>query len=227
MHSGMHSDTALVGSSRFRWVALYGLCFIAVAAALRRIVVLVWPGPLSEGTRYAYLDAQFASHRALTFAHIVPALVFVVLLPFWFSARVRQSVRWYRRLGWALFVLGGVVGITALPMAAKPVGGMTELTAVLVFDSIYLFSLVRASVLFARREMDGYREWMMRAVSVLLGIATTRPVMGVFFATAPLTHLTPHEFFGIAFWIGFGVTYLAGEAYLRKHPVTSTAPARS
>lgn len=227
MNSALHSEAVSVRSSRFRWVALYGLCFIAVAAALRRIVVLLWPGPLSEGSRYAYLDAQFASHRGLTFAHIVPALVFVVLLPLWFSARMRQSARWYRRLGWALFVLGAVVGITALPMAAKPVGGTTELVAVLVFDAIFLISLVRAWVLFVRREMDGYREWMLRAVSVLLGIATTRPVMGVFFATAPLTHLTPHEFFGIAFWIGFGVTYLAGEAYLRKHPVTSAAPARS
>ena len=219
----MDSVAVPVKTSRFRWVALYGLCFIAVAAALRRIVVLLWPGPLSEGSQYAYLDAQFASHRALTLAHIGPALAFVVLLPFWFSARVRQSPQTYRRLGWVLFVLGAVVGLTALPMAAKPVGGTTELSAILVFDSIYLFSLTRAWVLFVRREMAGYREWMMRAISVLLGIATTRPVMGVFFATAPLTHMTPHEFFGIAFWIGFGVTYLAGEAWLRKHPVTSNA----
>jgi len=60
---------------------------------------------------------------------------------------------------------------------------------------------------------------------VLLGIATTRPVMGVFFATSRVTHLEPHQFFGIAFWIGFGVTYLAGEAYLRTHPVGADAVA--
>jgi hypothetical protein len=41
--------------------------------------------------------------------------------------------------------------------------------------------------------------WTLRATAVLLGITTTRPVMGVFFATARLTHLTPHQFFGIAF----------------------------
>lgn len=213
-------------SSRFKWVVLYGLCFIGAAAALRRIAVLLWPGPLSEGTQYAYLDAQFASHRALTLMHIVPALVFVVLLPFWFSPRVRQSLRLYRRLGWVLLVLGAVVGLTALPMAAKPVGGTTELTAILLFDSVFLFSLLRAWVLFVRREMAGYREWMMRAVSVLLGIATTRPVMGVFFATARLTHLEPRQFFGIAFWIGFGATYLAGEAYLHNHSVGLEASSR-
>lgn len=64
----------------------------------------------------------------------------------------------------------------------------------------------RTGALFVRGEMARYREWMMWAVSVLLGIASTRPVMGVFFATSRLTHLEPQQFFGIAFWIGFGVT---------------------
>ena len=56
---------------------------------------------------------------------------------------------------------------------------------------------------------------MLRAIIVLLGIATTRPVMGVFFATSPLTHLTPSQFFGIAFWIGFSINWLAIEIWLR------------
>lgn len=98
-------------------------------------------------------------------------------------------------------------------------GGTTGLAAILFFKGVFLFSLARAWVLFLRDDMARYREWMMRAVSVLLGMATTRPVMGVFFATSRVTHLEPHQFFGIAFWIGFGVTYLAGEAYLRAHPM--------
>ncbi len=51
--------------------------------------------------------------------------------------------------------------------------------------------------------------WMLRAVAILLGIATTRPVMGVFFATSRLTHLEPAQFFGIAFWIGFSINTIA------------------
>ncbi|GGA70038.1 hypothetical protein GCM10011507_22040 [Edaphobacter acidisoli] len=214
-------DTATQSSGRLKWVALYGLCFIGAAAAVRRIAVLLFPPTAPATVELGNLDAQFASHAALTMAHIVPALIFVILLPFWFSRRVRATATAYRRVSIALLVLGAVVGLTALPMAALPVGGVTEQAAVLVFDAIFLFSLTKAWVLFARGEMARYREWMMRAVSVLLGIATTRPVMGVFFATSRLTHLTPHQFFGIAFWIGFGVTYLAGEAYLHRHPVTT------
>jgi hypothetical protein len=44
---------------------------------------------------------------------------------------------------------------------------------------------------------------------VMLGIATTRPIVGVFFA---FRRLSPHEFFGIAFWLGFTITLLAAEA---------------
>ena len=57
---------------------------------------------------------------------------------------------------------------------------------------------------------------MLRAIAILLGIATTRPVMGIFFATAPLTHLTPRQFFGIAFWIGFSANTLVIELWLRR-----------
>jgi hypothetical protein len=33
------------------------------------------------------------------------------------------------------------------------------------------------------------RRWLIRAIAVLLGIATTQPVMGIFFATSRITHL--------------------------------------
>ena len=59
------------------------------------------------------------------------------------------------------------------------------------------------------------KRWSIRAVGVLLGIATTRPVMGVFFATAALTHLVPRQFFGMAFWVGFLINTAITETWLR------------
>jgi hypothetical protein len=208
-------------STRTGWTrpVLFILCFIAAAAALRRIVALLLVGASPRAGQYGNLDATFAAHKALTLAHIVPALFFVVLLPLWFSARMRRKQSAHRRLTWILFAFGFVVGITAIPMAANPVGGATELSAIIVFDGIFLFSFARAFQLFLVHQAH-YREWMLRAIAVLLGIATTRPVMAVFFATARLTHLQPQQFFGIAFWIGFAATYLAGEWYLKRHLVT-------
>ena len=81
---------------------------------------------------------------------------------------------------------------------------------------LFLFSLMRAYGYMRAGEHLLKRRWMTRAVGVLLGIATTRPVMGVFFATSALTHLEPRQFFGIAFWIGFSINTIAVEFWLHS-----------
>jgi hypothetical protein len=215
--------------SKAVWAAFLLLCFIAAAAAVRRIVALSTGPSAATVPQLAALDAAFASRRTLTLAHIIPALLFVLLLPAWFSRLVRDHATAHRRITYALFLLGAVVGVTAIPLSLHPVGGINESAASLLFDGLFLFSLVRSWVFFLRGNsaLDRicHHIWMTRAVIVLLGIATTRPVMGVFFATQPLTHLTPQQFFGTAFWIGFTTTYIAGEAYLRTHAYQPLAAA--
>src|SRR3954464_6365435 len=87
----------------------YCLCvLIAMAAVIRRLVVLAHP-PATSRPELGALDLVFTSHRALTLAHIVPALAFVLLTPFViFRSSVRSS--WPKRL---LYPLGLVVGLTA------------------------------------------------------------------------------------------------------------------
>jgi hypothetical protein len=147
------------------------------------------------------LDAAFASHAVLTLIHIVPALAFVVVTPFVFVERFSESV-WPERV---LFPLGALVGLTAYAMTTQSVGGWLERSAVLVFTTLFLYALARAFWYARRNEGVQKLRWLVFAVGVLLGIATTRPVMGVFFATQRLTHMEPSQFFGIAFWIGFSI----------------------
>jgi hypothetical protein len=184
---------------------------IAIAVVIRRIFALVDP-PRSAPPQLAALDAVFASHTGLTLAHILPALAFVLIAPLVIFRRPANAV-WPERL---IFPVGAVVGLTAYAMSVFPVGGWVERSAVLFFNSLFLFSLFRAWRYMLRGESQQERRWMLRAIVVLLGIATTRPVMGVFFATSPLTHLTPSQFFGIAFWIGFSINTLAIELWLRS-----------
>jgi hypothetical protein len=91
-----------------------------------------------------------------------------------------------------------------------------ERSAVLVFDTWFLFSLGRAYWVRRRANTVQKREWITRAVGTLLGIATTRPVMGAFFATSRLTHLQPNQFVGIAFWVGFSINVLVIELWLHS-----------
>ena len=210
-NAGIGNTNLPEAQASWRWLRVgFWVCIvIAVAVVLRRIVALEHPSQ-SAPPQLAELDAAFASHVALTLAHIVPALAFVVLTPFVYIRRF-ASAEWPKRL---LFPLGLLVGITAYAMSKYSVGGWVERSAVLLFNTLFLFSLFRAWRL--RHEPAPTLRWMTRAIGVLLGIATTRPVMGVFFATSRVTHLSPAQFFGIAFWIGFSINTLVVELWLRS-----------
>lgn len=166
----------------------------------------------SAPPQIAVLDKAFASDTTLTLAHILPALAFVVVVPF-FVFRKTNETSWAERV---LFPLGLVVGITAYAMTTHSVGGWIERSAVLVFNTLFLFSQFRAFVHMRRGELLLKSQWLLRSIAILLGIAVTRPVMGIFFASSPLTHLQPQQFFGIAFWIGFSTSTLLGEIWLRR-----------
>src|SRR6185437_147675 len=150
------------------------------------------------------------AHAALTLAHIIPALLFVLLVPV-IVFRPRRQLAWAQRI---FYPLGVIVGLTAYAMSRFSVGGWTERSAVLFFDTLFVISLARAFVYRSHAEQE--RRWQLRAIAILLGIATTRPVMGIFFATARLTHLVPQQFFGIAFWIGFSINVLVFELWIRS-----------
>jgi hypothetical protein len=193
---------------------------IALAVVVRRVLALTFPTQ-GDGSARAQLDAAFSGHTALTLSHILPAAAFVVI-----AAIVMLRPQSWRRFSAAFFVLGLITGLTAYAMSAYPVGGWTERSAVLFFNSWFLFSLAQAFRWSRKGEFVAQRRWTVRAVVVLLGIATTRPVMGVFFATASRTGLTPHDFFGLAFWIGFSINAIVAELWLasrKAKPRYSTA----
>lgn len=199
-----------VGAPAWLRAAFWVCVVIAIAVVTRRLVALIHP---SQGgpPQLAELDQAFASHAVITEMHIIPAAVFVVLAAVVLMRRSRSA-----RVEGMFFGFGAVTGLTAYAMNRYAVGGWIERTAVLVFDTYFLVSLGCAFAWWRRGEYEAQRRWMVRAVVVLLGIATTRPVMGVFFATSPLTGMGPHQFFGIAFWIGFAINATVVEMWLRS-----------
>jgi Predicted membrane protein (DUF2306) len=206
-------DTRLDRRAAPLWlrIGFWASVFIAVAAVARRVFAIANPSAPTPA-QVAELDAYFASNAALTLVHILPAMLFVLITPFFIF---RNSARnaWSERV---LFPLGAVVGVTAYAMSGHAVGGWLERSAVLLFNTLFLYSLFRAYQYWRRGDFVEKRRWLVRAIAILLGIATTRPVMGVFFATSALTHLKPEQFFGIAFWIGFSVNTVAVELWLRS-----------
>jgi Predicted membrane protein (DUF2306) len=192
-------------------IGFWACILIAVAVVIRRVLAIAYQSQ-SAPPQMAALDKWVGSHAALTLAHILPALLFVLITPFFVFRKSKET-------GWpdyALLPLGVVVGGTAYAMSRYSVGGWVERSAVLLFNTLFLYSICRAYLYVRRGESALETRWLLRAIAILLGIAVTRPVMGIFFATSQLTHLQPRQFFGIAFWIGFSTSTLIGEFWLRR-----------
>jgi hypothetical protein len=191
------------------------LCVIGVAVSIRRLVALAAP-PTSDASTFAQLDAFFGAKPDLTRAHVVAGLLLAAAIPVQLSSRVRTRYpavhRWLGRL---LLIVGVLVGGTGYAMTVMPVGGWIETSAIVLYATLLIAALVTGWWHIRNRRTSLHREWMLRAIGIALGVATTRPVIGVFFATSPLTGLTPPQFFGAAMWIGFTWTALAAEAYVR------------
>jgi uncharacterized membrane protein len=201
-------------ATRFFWIAVIFLVVIGVAAVTRRTFVLLWPS-LSGGKSNpaAALDAGFARHVALTLVHILPGGLFLVLATLQFMPSIRQRhLQFHRWTGRVLVICGVIIGVTALVMSFKMnIGGPNETAATTLFAIVFLICLIKAYRHIRQKEVERHREWMIRAYGVALGVATTRPIVGMFFA---FRRLRPHEFFGIAFWLGFTITFLAAEAWV-------------
>jgi uncharacterized membrane protein len=195
------------------------LVTIGIAAVGRRAYVLLFPlqlRPGPAGSRFAAaasLDAGFAAHRGLTFLHILSASLFLSLIPFQFVDSIRREhLAWHRWSGRILIALGAVIGFSALVMSlTMNIGGVSETAATTLFAILFLLFLSLGFWNIRRGRITLHREWMIRTFGVALGVATTRPIIGAFFAA---TWLSPQEFFGAAFWLGFTTTLLAAEAWL-------------
>ncbi len=182
---------------------------IAIAVVVRRLSELIHPTQ-GRPPQMAVLDAAFSSHALLTSVHIIPAAVFVVLAVWVLLGRAPEL------LARLFFPAGALTGVTAYLMSSYAIGGWVERSAVFIFDTWFLISLTRAYWLHLRGDAARERVWTTRAVGILLGIATTRPVVGVFFASSSRTHLRPSQLFGIAFWIGFLINTVVIELWLHS-----------
>jgi uncharacterized membrane protein len=201
--------------SRLLWSAVIFLVLIGVAAVTRRTLVLVWPHLFGGGRANpaSALDTGFVRNTALTLVHILPGGLFLVLALLQFMPGIRQKhLQVHRWMGRVLVVCGLIIGVSALIMSyTMNIGGPNETAATTLYAIVFLICLTKAYFYIRHKEVARHREWMIRAYGVGLGVATTRPIVGTFFA---FRRMTPHDFFGIAFWLGFTITFMAAEAWI-------------
>jgi uncharacterized membrane protein len=167
--------------------------------------------------QFGSIDDIFARYPVLTLVHILPALLFIVIGPFQFSRKFRnQHWLWHKRMGRVFVLCGAIIGITGLVMsiAMPAIGGVNQAASTFLFAILFLIALYKAYYCIRQRQIALHREWMLRAYAIGLAVATIRPIVGIFFGVSRFTGLTPHEFFGTAFWIGFVLHLVLAETYI-------------
>lgn len=204
---------------RWRWPIVVLLALIGVVVALLRIVRLapVLFGGAPPLTNPPPIDYMFPQFSWLTLAHILPGLLFMVLGPLQFNAHLRAKYPQMHRINGRLFVICSlVIGLTALVMSfvMPAIGGVNQATATALFSLYFLFALSKAFWHIRLHQVAAHREWMLRTFAIGLAVATIRPLVGIFYATSKLSGLTPHDFFGAAFWLGFVLHLMVAETWI-------------
>ena len=213
----MRPNRILVG---FLWTTVVFLAFVGLTVGIRRTSLLLRPEGASTARNPAEaLDQHFASQRGLTLIHILPGMLFMILGPLQFMAKLRERhPRFHRWSGRIFLSASTVLGVAGLRMTLGPtIGGVDEKAAILLFGSFFLAALAKAFWHALRREFVQHREWMIRGFATGLAVAAIRPIIGSFFAAAALRGRTPDpgSFFGTAFWIGFVLSAVVAEAWIR------------
>jgi uncharacterized membrane protein len=200
---------------RILWALTILLAAVGVAAVTRRAVSLFAASPAPP--RFPE-EATFARHPLLTMVHIFPGLLFMVLGPLQFVRSLRSRRPKLHRWTGRVFVGAGlIIGGTALVMSPQmAIGGATETASTMFFAIVFLLALMKGFLSIRQGKVALHREWMIRAFAIGLAVATVRPIVGMFFATRGITKLTPHDFFGLAFWLGFTIHVIAAEIWIRR-----------
>jgi hypothetical protein len=193
---------------------MFLLAAIGIAMVIRRTLVLASLIPSVNPAGGPPFDTGFSRHPVLTFVHILPGAMFMILGPLQFMPGIRaRYIQFHRWSGWLFIVSAYIVGLSAItmPFIMLPIGGLNEAAGSILFAIFFLIALSKAWWHILRKDQELHREWMIRAFAIGLAVATIRPIMVLFFA---FSGLPPQVFFGTAFWIGFTLHLIIAEVWV-------------
>lgn len=191
-----------------------GIVLLALVTVLPGIVRLV---SVSTATPVIAepADQRYYEHPVMTWLHILPGGIFMLVGPFQFSRSIRSRwIRLHRALG-KIFIISGIgAAVVSFGMVFRfPVlGGAVTGLATFTFGLLMIFALLKAYTHIRRREIASHREWMIRAFAIGLGVSTIRLVIGI----GLVAGYRILDVFGISFWIGFGINVLAAELLIQR-----------
>jgi hypothetical protein len=118
------------------------------------------------------------AHQTIVAVHAIPGAVYLILAPLQFIGRVRsRHLEYHRWAGRGLVLTGLVVGVTALFIGLViPFSVWSEAVVIAVFGSLFIFCLFQGFRHIRAKRVDLHREWMIRAFTIALAIASQRVI---------------------------------------------------
>lgn len=165
------------------WVLLIVLSLLGVFACishyyLRPTVAFAVANHISPGPAwYTEQLPLYDQHALMTFIHLVPAAIFMLLAPVQFSRRLQQRFTWLHRLiGRSLLVLGLFLAAAGIVIGVvMPFAGLCETIVSLIIGAGFLFSGYMGFRAIRQKNISQHRKWM----SYLLAFAYTPMVMRI------------------------------------------------
>ena len=200
-------------SSPTNWKVVIGLLLLGALLALPAgmLSTLVLSGEPHDLVKPAY------TKRPLPFLlHAMPGVVFWLLMPFQFSPRLRAKWPTWHRIGGRLAVLSALIlGLSSIWLVAffPTDGGFLRHANLLITGAGTVVAFGYAISAACRKDFNTHRVWMMRAVAIIYGAATTAIV------SIPL-YLTfgefPYWLTEIDRWAGVALNLAVVEWILRR-----------
>jgi len=195
------------------WKVVSALLLMGALPALPAsfLVSLIIAGEPHEFVRPIYL-----AHPLPIEIHAFAGIVFWLLMPLQFSPRIRQRwPQWHRLAGRTAVMAAVVLGASSIWLVVMnpPIGGAVRSANLFVNGAGTMFAFGYALWFARQRKITQHKAWMMRAVGVTYGAATTAII-------AIPVFLTFGEYGGIASeldrWAGLLVNVLFVEWLIRR-----------
>jgi hypothetical protein len=190
--------------------AIVGLTLMGLWATTHATWVLAHGGNTDFGGTFNY--------PRWSAIHFIGGFVFVVLLPFQLSSRVRRALpRGHRVAGRVAAVCGLGFSVTGLVlpfvMPTRPFGERAFMSTVGV---LFGFLLWRGTAAARRRDFVAHRQWMLRVTAGALSPLTQR-VIFPFFAAAGIDSLGRFwDLFVTSLWFSSVINFVIVEWWMRR-----------
>jgi uncharacterized membrane protein len=157
---------------------------------------------------------RYAERPLVTALHVLPAFLFMLMVPFQLSGRIRnQYPALHRAMGYTFVTLSISIGLTGIAIGIIiPFGGLDEVIASTLIGTGFFISLAIGVSRARQKRIAEHWQWMSRMLAFAFAPVTMR---GIMLSGVALLDLSAPAIFGWTMLMGLAVNLLAVELWFR------------